>query len=400
MIPRQKQPDEFNLCPEPSADEQADAQERSDALDFLEEDLALERELNALFNPESENLPPLYVQTLMTERSTWAIPPGLEERLIARTFRRLQLPLPTDTKEEQEPPHQPSPGYRLLRRLPRPIGVGATLGLVLLLLIFLLPGLGQEAHILFLQAQLPVPGYAGASSSPLALTQYLSARQTAEDVPFPIYWLNRNPVNYTFQSFLLHMNQPWSDGPVVEFQYGHTNPRIGYGRLIIREFHPAGGDTPLEIVDPGAARVVQLGDTSAVYINGQWVQENGEIIWQTGVETQLLYQASDGLVFWFIADARDEATLSSFESLVGALEPLYLGPPRPQVPELNSIPQAEAAASLPAAAPGTVVSQLLVGESADQTARIYIILGALTNNAQNISLPVGGGSRSGHPTST
>jgi hypothetical protein len=153
------------------------------------------------------------------------------------------------------------------------------------------------------------------------------------------------------------------------------------------------------VVDPGAARVVQIGDASAVYINGQWVQENGEVFWQTGVETQLLYQTPGGLIFWFIADARDEATLPSFESLVGALEPLYLGPPRPQVPELNNMPRAEIAAPLLAAAPGKVVSQLLVGESPDQSARIYIALGALTDGPQNLTLPVGGGSRSGHPVS-
>lgn len=389
MIPRQKQPDESNLCPESATPAQADTQQRADATDFLAEEWALERELNAFFDPQGENLPPLFVQTLMSERSNWTIPPGLEQRLVYRVFRRLELPQPT-ARQPAQPPAQQAPGYHPLRHLPRVIGLGATLGLVLLLVIFL-PALGQEANLFMVQAQLPGSSYSGVTRSSLALNQYLSPRQTAGTVPFSIFWLDRNPLNYTYQSLLLHMGQSWSDGPVVELQYGHSDPRIGYGRLIIREFRPAHGDTSLEVVDPSAAQTVQLGDTSAVYINGQWVQENGETFWQSGYQTQLLYQAPDGLVFWLIADARDEATLQSFTTLIQALQPLYLGPPRPNLPELSDLPQAEGAAPLLPVVPGTLVSQLLVGTSADLSATVYIALGTLSNGRPDIVLPVGGG---------
>lgn len=392
MIPRRKQPDESHLSPDAPASEQEDTQERSDAADFQAEDWALERELNTFFNPQGENLPPLFVQTLMSERSNWTIPPGLEERLVSRVFRRLHLPEPAPRAPEP-PPAQKLPGYYRLRYLPRTIGLGATLGIALLLLLIFLPALGQEADIFLAQVRLPGSAYSGITRSSLALTQYLSPRQTAEEVPFSIFWLDRNPGNYTYQSLLLHIGQPWSDGPVVELQYGHSDPRIGYGRLIIREFHPAHGDIPLEVVDPHAAQIVQLGDTSAISINGQWVEEEGESIWQDGFQTQLLFQAPDGLVFWIIADARDIATFQSFEALIGSLQPLYLGPPRPNLPELNDLPQAEAVAPLSPVVPGTVIGQMLVGTSADLRATVYVALGFLPDGRPNLGMPSGGGSR-------
>lgn len=390
MIPRQKQPDESSLSPDPSADEQAGAPQHFDTENFLEEDQALERELNTFFNPEGEDLPPLFVQTLMSERNNWTIPPGLEQRLISRVFHRLQLRQPAASQPQKQPEQKP-PGYQTLRRLPQRLGLGAALGLAMLLLVAFLPALGQEGRVLLIQAELSGSGYSSVANATLGLAQYLSPRQTAEAVPFPVYWLDKNPVNYTFQALLLHMGQSWSDGPVVELQYGHNDLHIGYGRLIIREFRPAGGNTSLEVVDPSGAQRVELDGTTAVSINGQWVQADGETFWQTGFQTQLLYQTPDGLVLWFIADARDEATLQSFELLVQSLEPLYLGPPRLQVPELNDMPQAEVAAALVAAVPTTVTSQLLVGSSVDQSASVYIALGALPGNPQNVILPVGSG---------
>ena len=391
MIPRHHQPDEeLHLCADPPAGEQEETREGSDAVGFLQEDQELERELNTFFNLQGENLPPLFVQTLMSERNTWTIPAGLEERLVYRVFRRLELPLPASHKQKQGPGQKP-PGYHPLWHLPRALGLGATLGLALLLLVIFLPALGQEANIFIVQGQLSTTAYSGIPRSSLALTQYLSPRQTEESVPFSIYWLDRNPLNYTYQSLLLHMGQPWSDGPVVELRYGHGDPRIGYGYLVIREFRPARGDTPLEVVDPTSAQMAQLGDTSVVYVNGQWVQENGETFWQMGFQTQLLYQAPDGLVFWLIADARDEATFSSFEALLQLLQPLYQGPPRTNLPELSDLPQAEAAAALPPVVAGMVVGQILVGTSADLSATVYIALGSLPDGPPTMVLPTGGG---------
>ncbi len=61
--------------------------------DFGEEDLAFVEELNCLFSPEEEDLPPYFVQTLLEAEDPQYYPldPGFEKKTSARVFRHLKL---------------------------------------------------------------------------------------------------------------------------------------------------------------------------------------------------------------------------------------------------------------------------------------------------------------------
>jgi hypothetical protein len=61
--------------------------------DFGEDDLVFVRELNSIFSPEQEELPPYFVQTLLASEDQLfrSVEPGFEHRTRARVFRRLKL---------------------------------------------------------------------------------------------------------------------------------------------------------------------------------------------------------------------------------------------------------------------------------------------------------------------
>ena len=61
--------------------------------DFSEEDIEFVQELNTLFSPQDEELPPYYVQTLLEpdDPRFQAVEPGFEHKTSARVFRRLKL---------------------------------------------------------------------------------------------------------------------------------------------------------------------------------------------------------------------------------------------------------------------------------------------------------------------
>ena len=61
--------------------------------DFGEDDLVFAHELNSIFSPEQEELPPYFVQTLLASENQLFRPvePGFEHKTRARVFRRLKL---------------------------------------------------------------------------------------------------------------------------------------------------------------------------------------------------------------------------------------------------------------------------------------------------------------------
>src|SRR5581483_11196497 len=151
-----------------------------------------------------------------------------------------------------------------------------------------------------------VPHYPQPMYVPQVTVQYLSLDAVRDAVPFRVSWLGMKPTNYQFQGLVLHMGQPWADGPVVEIQYESTKADAAFGQLLVREFRPAVGATVLQVVAQGAAHPMQVADQQAIYIDGQWVRHRQAIIWQYGTRAELLYQ-EDGVIFWITADQRDGA---------------------------------------------------------------------------------------------
>ena len=340
--------------------------------DFSAEEQELARDLNSLFPLEQEQLPPRFVQTLATENGAWVAPSGLEQRAACQVFRRLRLPrrlfslqVPgaDDTARR--------PGW--LGRAPRTLALSTLLALVVLSLVMVAPSFAQGLYLLLGQTGMQVAPYSPQPTfAPQEQVQYLSLQQVRQSVPFIVHWLGVAPGAYQFQGLVLHRGQPWSDGPVVELQYGLAEG-AGNGQLLVREFRPAAGATVLQVVAPGAVHPTPVNNQPAIYIDGQWVHQRQAIVWKYGVQAELLYQA-DGLIFWITADQRDGAGEAMLEGLAQALEPLYLCEPRLRPVDLMLPANARVAAVLSLASLGEVIALIPVGVSPGTGAAVYILL--------------------------
>lgn len=404
MIPRSKQPNEYDAFCDPDgqgqdaseaithawqedarlqelranedasgsgADQWVTPEGRRSPLDFSTEDLSLARELSGLFSVEREELPPLFVQTLACASNDWQAPSGLTPRVTYHVFRRLHIPRSLfHTEQALKKPA----GVRALKHLPRTVGVSTVLALVLMSLVAVAPSFANGLRLLLGNTGVQVAqSYPAQVRSDPVLTQYLSLRQAEESTPFQTYWLGESQAGYHFQSLLLHMGQQWADGSVVEVQY-RLPQAVGSGLLSVREFLPASGSTVLLVVAEKAAQMVQIAGQQAIYINGRWVRHQGVLTWEYGTQAELLYQVN-GLIFWITADQRDGATPASLEAMAGALKVLYLGEPHLHLPELSAPPRAQEAAALSQASLGEVVALVSAGASPDTGAAVYIALG-------------------------
>lgn len=404
MIPRSKQPNEYDASCDPDGQEQNSSEafvhawqddDRLQSLlangedsgsgagqwvtpegrcspgDFSTVDLSLARDLNSLFSVEREELPPLFVQTLAGDCHDWQAPSGLTQRVTYRVFRRLHLPRRLfHTAQRAEKPA----GVQALKRLPRTVGVSTVLALLLMSLVAVAPSFANGLRLLLGNTGVQVaPSYPHQAINDMVLTQYLSLREVEDSVPFQSFWLGESQAGYHYQSLLLHMGQQWADGPVVEVQY-RLPEATGTGLLSVREFLPAPGSTVLLVVAEHAAQQVQVAGQPAIYINGRWVRHQGELSWEYGTQAELLYQAN-GLIFWITADQRDGATADSLEAMAAALKVLYMGMPRVRLPELSAPPRAQAAAALSDASLGEVVALVPAGASPQTGAAVYIALG-------------------------
>ena len=404
MIPRSKQPSEFDAFHDPDGEletSQASDAAWEDALllrvlaepeeapgsgagewvtkpggrrtpsDFSAEELALARTLNHLFAVEREELPPLFIQTLTGDAQHATAPGGLIQRVTAHTFGRLRLPhrLPHEEGEQTR-----LRGFRGSKRLPRAVGLSTVLALLLLSVLAVAPAFANGLRLLLPNTGVQIAsGYPGQAMTDLVLTQYLSLPQVQKSVPFQTYWLGKAKADYHYDAFLLHMGQQWADGPVVEVQY-RLSQSSGTGLLSVREFRPVAGNTVLLVVAPGAAQFVQVNGQQAIYINGRWVQHHGVLTWEPGTQVELLYQTA-GLVFWITADQRDGATSTSLEMMAASLEQLYLEMPPANVPEVPMPPHAQIAPALAGASLGEVVTLLPTGASSNPGSQVYVALG-------------------------
>ena len=378
MIPQSPQPNDIN----PDEARQEQEQDTLSDLDFLADELSFAQELNSLFNLEQEELPPLFVQTLHNEQIDLMAPSRLEQRLRYRVFRKLQLPQRPLAPEQPRQEHPPK-RVGILRTRSKILSLSALIAVLMVSLLAFGPSVIANLQLAVISTPNQAPsGYTEEQNASGLLTHYLSIRQTEDAIPFNTYWLGHDPGNYNYESLLLHTGQSWSDGPVVELQYGHSDPRFGYGRLILREFRPAANTiTTLQVVPPEAVQTVQVtDDIEGIYINGRWDRLNGETAWTFNTEAQLLYQAK-GLVFWVTVDLRDETTSTRLVNLVNtAMQQLYLGPPRPHLPELPSPPLAQNAPALGQQTMDASEEPMIVANFPDTYSTVYIALSEVSGN--------------------
>lgn len=293
--------------------------------DFGEDDLVFAHELNSIFSPEQEELPPYFVQTLLASEDQLFRPvePGFEHKTRARVFRRLKL-------------------HRRLFRTPRSIFdafitglsniyargslIASAVAFMLIMLVtvaFTAPSFASGMAILLQGAHSGVyqvityPKSVHTYSHKHRLAQnnvdgqprqitFLAAQQ---QLHFKIYLPVSLPRNYALNSIYLYhgAEESWSDGPIVELVYSLNGVKSkGTGQIVIREFIP--NEDVLQVVQDKAVHPIQVdqyGQPAAIYINGQW-QTVGKFShkWVYGERSELIYQ-QNGILFWIAGDQYD-----------------------------------------------------------------------------------------------
>ncbi len=293
--------------------------------DFGEDDLIFAHELNSIFSPEQEELPPYFVQTLLASEDQLFQPvePGFEHKTRARVFRRLKL--------HRRLFHSPRSVYDAFIHGMSDIPARSSLFISALVFMFIMsvtvaftaPSFASGMTILLQGAH---SGVLQVSTYPKSVhlyghkhkfTQYYVdnwPRQIAlpaaqQQLQFKIYWPLSLPHNYVLSSIdLIHgVEGSWSSGPIVELVYSLNGVKPkGTGEIVIREFLP--NEDVLQVVQDKAVHpmnVDQLGQPAAIYINGQW-QSVGKFShkWIYGQRSELIYQ-QNGILFWIAGDQHD-----------------------------------------------------------------------------------------------
>ena len=293
--------------------------------DFGEDDLVFARELNSIFSPEQEELPPYFVQTLLASEDQLFRPvePGFEHKTRARVFRRLKL--------HRKLFHSPGSANGAFVNVMSNIHTRGSLFISTLVFIFVMsvtvaftgPSFASGMAILLQGAH---SGVFQVSTYPKSVHYFshkhrftqsnvdnwprqiaLSAAQ--QQLPFKIYTPLSLPRNYVLRTiYLIHgVEGSWSNGPMIELVYSLNGVKAkGLGEIVIREFMPT--EDVLQVVQDKAVHPIdvnQLGQPEAIYVNGQWPNtDKFPQKWVYGERSELIYQ-QNGILFWIAGDQYD-----------------------------------------------------------------------------------------------
>ncbi len=310
--------------------------------DFTAEDIAFAQELETLFAPDKEELPPYFVQTLLEAENPIFQPVihGLEHKTHAKVFRRLKLH--RRLFHEKSVPLPSLAQY--VTRPQRP--VLALLVACLLFIVFTVvatgPSFASGLNVLLTSRHggvLLVNGYPSLSSTKKAKNSYtvstassmspkkITLLEAQQQVEFPIYRPLVLPDRYTLSSTYLYqgVNQSWADGPAIELEYTYErqgSASHGTGKISVSEFKPQG--QVLQVVQLGAAHSLQIGrdgHAQAIYVDGQWVRiSRFSHDWVYGGRSEIIYE-HDGVIFWIVGDQRDGIGQQILLAITNSLQP-------------------------------------------------------------------------------
>jgi hypothetical protein len=294
--------------------------------DFGEDDLIFAHELNSIFSPEQEELPPYFVQTLLASEDQLFRPvePGFEHKTRARVFRRLKL--------RRRLFRAPRSAFdALITGLSNIYARGSLLAsifaftlIMLVTVAFTGPSFASGMAILLHGAPVGVyqvntyPKNVHSASYQHKFPQNNANNQlrqitllaAQQQLRFKMYWPQSLPGNYALESINLYHGADQScqscfNGPILELVYSlnGVTPR-GTGQIVIREFMP--NEDVYQVVPDKAVKLIQVdhyGQPAAIYVDGQWVGRNLPR-WSYGERSELIYQ-QNGVGFWIAGDQFD-----------------------------------------------------------------------------------------------
>jgi hypothetical protein len=299
--------------------------------DFTPDEAQFVEVLRDFFAPERDELPPLYVQTLIGEATQRPMEASFEQKMTYQVFRRLGLarrPLFDATRGAA----WTRPAV-VVRRLGRVGGALATAVLALMVLSVVLASPSFAAGVRILLGHTGVQQVSSYPAGVRPSASMVHRQGMRQGTPSPltwVEWLGPSAAGYTYQAVSVNAPQEWSDGPVMELRYVRSGQTQGSGMLDIREFRMAPTlASILQVVAEGSATPVMVGDFAGVYVDGEWVRTGARPFWQSGARGELIFER-DGLIFWIVADQRDGI---GQQQLVAAAEqmtavPLYTLLPR------------------------------------------------------------------------
>jgi hypothetical protein len=308
--------------------------------DFSEEDVQFAQELNALFSPQDEELPPYFAQTLLAAEDPRYQPVdhNFAQKTSVRVFRSLRL-------RRRLFPARPSAlsaiADTIHEAFSHKIVVAWTAAFMLLMVCsvaFTAPSFERGMVYLLQGARSGTLGvhhypghvkhsnyYANADFDADAQPPQISLSAAQQRLQFKMEWPQYMPGNFELNNIIIYDDpgNTWANGPILELVYsmnGDITPQ-GTGQIVIREFLPQ--EEVLQVVQDGAAHPIdvdQNGNARAIYVEGQWLPR-GKLptpLWSSVGRRELIYQ-QDGVVFWIAGDQRDGVDQSVLWSIAQSL---------------------------------------------------------------------------------
>ena len=314
--------------------------------DFSREEVAFAQELEALFSPENEEVPPLFVQTLLAaEDPRWdAVEHEFELKTQARVFRKLHI------NRRLFRPQRPSLQSLLgpLSSVSRPLLASASAFMLFILLTMTITApsfasglnyllVGNHTGVLQVNSLPPLSFSSNVSHThmkqkvqapPASGPKLISLFEAQNQLHFSMFLPQYIPARYTQSDMYMYRgDQSWADGPVLVLDYSYSLPGVDLRPITIYEFKPRGNVKVLQVVKDGAAKKVQIspnGDHSAIYVEGYWIQTSNSSLWVYGHRSELIKEdPQQQVVLWISGDKRDgmdEAELSSITQSLHVLD--------------------------------------------------------------------------------
>ncbi len=304
--------------------------------DYSEEDVAFAHALGSLFSLEDEEVPPLFVQTLLANEDPrlQVVENEFELKTRARVFRQLNL------NRRLFRPRRPSLRSMLgaLSSASHPLlaFASACMLFVFLTMTIAAPSFASGlnyllagAHTGVLQVDHLPPLVTASATSRVHTSQkvlvpaepkQISLFEAQNQLHFSMFLPQYIPARYTQSDMYMYKgDQSWADGPVMVLDYSYSLPGVNLRPITIYEFKPRGNVKVLQVVKDGAAKQIQIshnGDHSAVYVEGYWTQTSSlSSQWVYGHRSEIIKEDPlRQVVFWISGDKRDgldEAELSA-----------------------------------------------------------------------------------------
>lgn len=298
--------------------------------DFSAEEREFASALRDLFPVDQEELPPYFTQTLLENPRQAPAAPGYEHKVVYSVFRQLNLPRPPLAQRRRLVPSW-STISSSLAQTSRPIlgAVAAFILLIVLSMVLATPSFASGLRLLLLGRT----GVEQVHHYPVNVgtSNYTpSGWSVSVNTPNePIYWLGPSVGKYQYQGMRLLDNERWSNGPLVEVRY--AIPGLPDTILDLREFQPAPRfASVLQVVQDGSATQVTIGNSSAIYVNGNWATALPNSAWNYGTRGELIFQQG-ATIIWMVASPGSSASENALASMAAQLS---RDVPRPNAPHV------------------------------------------------------------------